>query len=146
MILLLSLFCPILEHLSQLISASTSLYHFCTYHNPVTFLFPTLSRIPSPNSTASFLPQTPYQPISALTPPPFPFLFLPSAINCIHDYYYLILSLLYICIGVTFFSSPGPTKGPCELLPSLGVRRLSSVNFSHFKLLLRNHLADWNRT
>ena len=39
-----------------------------------------------------------------------------------------------------FFSSPG------ELLPSLGVRRLSSVNFSHFKLLLRNHLADWNRT
>ena len=34
------------------------------------------------------------------------------------------------------FSSPGP----------LGVRRLSSVNFSHFKLLLRNHLADWNRT
>jgi hypothetical protein len=36
---------------------------------------------------------------------------------------------------------------------SLGVRRLSSVvcrlssvNFSHFKLLLRNHLADWNRT
>ena len=41
------------------------------------------------------------------------------------------------------------TKGPCELLPSLGVRRLSSVvcclssvNFSHFKLLLRNHRAD----
>ena len=33
---------------------------------------------------------------------PFPFLFLPSAINCIQDYYYLILSLLYICIGVTF--------------------------------------------
>jgi hypothetical protein len=24
----------------------------------------------------------------------------------------------------------------CELLPSLGVRRLSSVNFSHFNLLL----------
>jgi hypothetical protein len=24
--------------------------------------------------------------------------------------------------------------------------RPSSVNFSHFKLLLRNHLADWNRT
>jgi hypothetical protein len=31
----------------------------------------------------------------ALTPPPFPFLFLPSAINRIQDYYYLILSLLY---------------------------------------------------
>ena len=43
----LPLFCPILDHLSQLIYASTSLYHFCTYHNPVTFLFPALSRIPS---------------------------------------------------------------------------------------------------
>ena len=39
---------------------------------------------------------------SALTPPPFPFLFLSSAINCIQDYYYLIWSLLYIWIGVTF--------------------------------------------
>ena len=29
------------------------------------------------------------------------------------------------------------TKDPGELLPSLGVRRLSSVNFSHFKLILR---------
>ena len=36
--------------------------------------------------------------------------------------------------------------GPGELLPSLGVRRLLSVNFSHFKLLLRNHWADWNQT
>ena len=70
---------------------------------PVTILFPALSRTPSPNSTASFLPQTPYRPISALTSPPFLFLFLPSAINCIQDYYYLILSLLYICIGVSFF-------------------------------------------
>ena len=26
------------------------------------------------------------------------------------------------------------------------VCRLSSVNFSHFKLLLRNHWADWNQT
>jgi hypothetical protein len=26
-----------------------------------------------------------------------------------------------------FISSPGPTKGPGELLPSLGVRRLLSV-------------------
>jgi hypothetical protein len=76
----LSFFWPILDHLSQLISASTSLYHFCTYHNPVTFLFPALSRIPSANSTSSILPQTHYRHISALTPPPFPFLFLPSAI------------------------------------------------------------------
>jgi hypothetical protein len=49
-----------------------------------------------PFSIASVLPQTPYRPISTLTPPPFPFLFLPSAINCIQDYYHLILSLLYI--------------------------------------------------
>ena len=40
------------------------------------------------------------------------------------------------------------TKGPGELLPSLGVRRLLSVfwNFSHFKLLLRNHWANWTQT
>jgi len=86
-------------HLSQLISASTSLYQFCTYHNTVTFLFPSLSRISSPNSTASFMPQTPYRPISALTSPPFPF---PSAINCIQDYYYFILSLLYMHRGYFF--------------------------------------------
>jgi hypothetical protein len=30
--------------------------------------------------------------------------------------------------------------------PSSVVCRLSSVNFSHFKLLLRNHWADWNQT
>jgi hypothetical protein len=60
--------------------------------------YPLSSLVPSLNSTASFLPQTLYRPISALTPPSFPFLFLPSAINCIQDYYYLILSLLYIYI------------------------------------------------
>ena len=43
--------------------------------------------------------------------------------------------------------------GPGEVVPSLGVRRLlsvvcrlSSVNLSHFKLLLWNHWADWNQT
>jgi hypothetical protein len=41
---------------------------------------------------------------------------------------FLILSLI--------FSSPCQRQG--ELLPSLGVRRLSSVNFSHFNLLLWN--------
>ena len=30
--------------------------------------------------------------------------------------------------------------------PSSVVCCLSSVNFSHFKLLLRNHWADWNQT
>jgi hypothetical protein len=34
---------------------------------------------------------------------------------------------------------------PCELLPSLFVRRLS-VNISHFNLLLRNHWANCNQT
>ena len=69
---------------------------------------------------------------------------------------FLYLNILEILIVLIFrvlkrtmhiiFSSPGPTKGACELLPSLGIRRLSSVNFSHFKLLLRNHWADWNQT
>jgi hypothetical protein len=35
-----------------------------------------------------------------------------------------------------FFSSP--CQRQYELLPSLGIRRLSSVNFSHFNLLLWN--------
>ena len=45
------------------------------------------------------------------------------------------------------FSSPGPKVqvNYCHHLASV-VCRLSSVNFSHFKLLLRNHLADWNRS
>jgi hypothetical protein len=68
----------------------------------LSFSFPALSRIPSPNSTASFLPQTPYRLISALTPPPFPFLFLPSTINCIQDYYYLIFIIVFICIRLLF--------------------------------------------
>jgi hypothetical protein len=33
---------------------------------------------------------------------------------------------------------------PCELLPSLFVRR-PSVNISHFNLLLRNHCTNWNQ-
>ena len=44
-------------------------------------------------------------------------------------------------------SSPGPKVqvNYCHHLASV-VRRLLSVNFSHFKLLLRNHGADWNQT
>ena len=34
---------------------------------------------------------------------------------------------------------------PCELLPSLFVRR-PSVNISHFNLLLRNHWTNCNQT
>ena len=45
------------------------------------------------------------------------------------------------------FSSPGP-KVQVNYCPHLAsvVWRLSYVNFSHFKLLLRNHWADWNQT
>jgi hypothetical protein len=52
----------------------------------------------------------------------------------------------YIVPG-TVFSSPGPLVqvNYCHHLASI-VRRLLSVNFSHFKLLLRNHWADWNQT
>jgi hypothetical protein len=46
--------------------------------------------------------------------------------------------------GYSFFSSP--CQRQCELLPSLGVRRLSSVNFSHFNLLLWNPYAKWTET
>ena len=35
---------------------------------------------------------------------------------------------------------------PCELLPSLFVRLQSSINISHFNLLLRNHWANCNQT
>ena len=42
------------------------------------------------------------------------------------------------------FSSP--CQRQCELLPSLGVRRLSFVNFSHFNFLLSNPLAKWTET
>ena len=37
------------------------------------------------------------------------------------------------------FSSPGPKVHGNYWRPS-------SVNFSHFKLLLRNHWANWNQT
>ena len=37
-----------------------------------------------------------------------------------------------------------PSSVVCRL--SSVVCCLSSVNFSHFKILLRNHLADWNQT
>ena len=68
-------------------------------------------------------------------------------------------SLVVVAIFVVFrlsslVSSPGPKVhvNYCHHLASV-VRRLlsivcclSSVNFSHFKLLLRNHLADWYQT
>ena len=48
---------------------------------------------------------------------------------------------------IIFISSPGPKVqvNYCHHLASV-VCCLSSVNFSHFKLLLRNHWANWNQT
>ncbi len=45
-----------------------------------------------------------------------------------------------------FFLFRSPCQRQCELLPSLGVRRMSSVNFSHFNLLLWNPSAKWSET
>ena len=42
------------------------------------------------------------------------------------------------------FSSP--CQRQCELLPSIGVRRLVSIIFSHFNLLLWNLSAKWTET
>jgi hypothetical protein len=58
-----------------------------------------------------------------------------------------VLTLLDHMSSPPVISSPGPKVhvNYCHHLASV-VCRLSSVNFSHFKLLLRNHLADWNRT
>ena len=52
-----------------------------------------------------------------------------------------IMKLFWQC-GI--FNSPCQRQS--ELLPSLGVRRLSSVDFSHFNLLLLNPLShmNWN--
>ena len=57
-----------------------------------------------------------------------------------------------ICVYLTcmryypYFASiiSSPCQRLCELLPSLGIRRLSSVNFSHFNLLLWNCHMNWN--
>ena len=74
-------------------------------------------------------------------------LFVFSTNRSVFMFMLYMFTLFVFSTNRSVFSSPGPrTKGPGELLPSLGVRRLSSVNFSHFKLLLRNHLADWNQT
>ena len=55
--------------------------------------------------------------------------------------------LISSCNFFELFSSPGPKVhvNYCHHLASV-VCHLSSVNFSHFKLLLRNHWADWNQT
>ena len=48
--------------------------------------------------------------------------------------------------SVCFYFLVHLDQGPGELLPSLGFHRLLSVNFSHLKLLLRNHWANQNQT
>ena len=67
---------------------------------------------------------------------------------------HLLVIVLYVHLGFTpscySFSSfnllSSPCQRQCELLSSLGVRRLSSVNFSHFNLLFWNPLSQmkWN--
>jgi hypothetical protein len=49
----------------------------------------------------------------------------------------------HLCYFIIFSS---PFQRQCELLPSLGVRHLSSVNLSHFNLLLWNPSAKWSET
>ena len=56
--------------------------------------------------------------------------------------YHYTMYVMGIYCGV--FSSP--CQRQCELLPSLGIRRLSSVNFSHFNLLFWNPSAKWTET
>ena len=64
---------------------------------------------------------------------------------------FLTLISYPLCNIHFIFSSPGPKVqvNYCHHLASV-VCRLSSIvyrlNFSHFKLLLRNHWADWNQT
>ena len=48
-------------------------------------------------------------------------------------------------ISDAFFSSPGLKVNYCHHLASV-ICCLSSVNFSHFKLLLQNQWANWNQT
>ena len=52
-------------------------------------------------------------------------------------------TIFFSCHGLIYFFS-SPCQRQCELLPSLGVRRLSSVNFSHFNLLFWNRKANWS--
>ena len=80
---------------------------------------------------------------------------------CLSFYLWLLITPLVSgghCIVCPFISSPGPnqrsmwtiaiTWRPSSVVCRLSsvVCSLSSVNFSHFKLLLRNHWADWNQT
>ena len=74
-------------------------------------------------------------------------LYVANAGDCRYINFVEIIQNLNNLILPFIFSSPGPKVhvNYCHHLVSV-VCRLSSVNFSHFKLLLRNHLADWNRT
>ena len=64
-----------------------------------------------------------------------------------NTYCVVFLFLFVLCtmccqfLWIVLFNSPCQRR--CEHLPSLGVRRLSSVNFSHFNLFLWNPLAKW---
>jgi hypothetical protein len=59
---------------------------------------------------------------------------------------YSIFSLMCMFCRSLFVHFSSPCQRQCELLPSLGIRHLSSVNFSHFNLLLWNPSAKWTET
>jgi hypothetical protein len=59
----------------------------------------------------------------------------------------LSLYIQYSHFWCTFFNiEPIKENEYQNILPSLGVRRLSSINFSHFNLLLWNSSAKWTET
>ena len=61
------------------------------------------------------------------------------------DVKWCVLLLMLMQGGCMFFFS-SPCKRQCELLPSLDIYHPSSVNFSHFNILLLNRLAKWTET
>jgi hypothetical protein len=56
----------------------------------------------------------------------------------------LVFCVMLCMLLFVLFSSP--CQRQCELLPSLVVRHLSSVNFSHFNLLLWKPSTKWTET
>jgi hypothetical protein len=73
--------------------------------------------------------------------------FLNTESNChikkVMDFFYLFF-FLFVCLFLfSFFLVHLDQRSRWTIAITW---RPSSVNFSHFKLLLRNHLADWNWT
>jgi hypothetical protein len=58
----------------------------------------------------------------------------------------IMVSMCHLTFTSLILAHCSPCQRQCELLPSLGIHRLSSVNFSHFKLLLWNSLVKLTET